>query len=223
MNRGISLFFSFVLLLFSFNSFAQQNDNLVTGNFQNVTFNEFVQKVEAQTNYHFYYEPSQFDSTTITISVKNAHLPSILDKIFSNTQLHYTIDKDNNIFITKGFTLAANLPYGFFNGEQTQPQPVAAKREPQAAGYINQKKNVKQEISVENKLFDIGIKRNGTPKGKVNIAGYVSDAQTGEAISGALIYLDHPAVQVRSDQFGYYSIILPAGQPYFKHYCSGHV
>ena len=210
MNRGTSLFFS-VLLLLSFNSFAQQNDNLITGNFQNVTFNEFVKKVEAQTNFHFYYEPSQLDSTAITISVKNAHLPSILDKVFANTQFHYTIDKSNNVFITRGFSIAANLPYGFFNGE-SDTAVAEAKREPQGAGYINQKRNVKQEISVENKLFDIGIKRNGAPKGKVNIAGYVRDAQTGEAISGALIYLDHPSVQVRTDQFGYYSIILPAGR-----------
>ena len=211
MKRGISLFFLFCLLLLSFKVIAQQNDNLVTGNFQNVTFNEFVQKVEAQTTYHFYYDASQFDSTTITISVNNAHLPSILDKVLGSTQWHYMIDKDNNIFITRGYTLAANLPYGFFNGEKDTSE-VASKRDQQVEGYINQPKNAKQEISVENKLFDIGIKRNGTPKGKVNIAGYIRDAQNGEAISGALIYLDHPSVQVRSDQFGYYSLILPAGR-----------
>ncbi|HEU5051708.1 MAG TPA: carboxypeptidase-like regulatory domain-containing protein [Hanamia sp.] len=209
MNRKKSLLFFIVLLLCSV-SYAQQNDNLVTGNFQNANFNEFVKRVEAQTNFHFYYEPSQFDSISITISVKDAHLPSILDKIFNNTQWHYTIDKDNNVFITKGFSLASNLPYGFFTGE-TDTAVTAEKRQPMEAGYINQKKNAKQEISIENKVFDIGIKRNGTPKGKVNIAGYVRDAQTGEAISGALIYLDHPSVQVKTDQFGYYSLILPAG------------
>ncbi|MGN6248790.1 MAG: TonB-dependent receptor [Ginsengibacter sp.] len=210
MNRKKYLVFFVVLLFCSVGSYAQQNDNLVTGNFQNANFNEFVRRVEAQTNFHFYYEPSQFDSITINISVKDAHLPSILDRIFNNTQWHYTIDKDNNVFITKGFSLAANLPYGFFTGE-TDTAVTAEKRQPMEAGYINQKKNAKQEISIENKVFDIGIKRNGTPKGKVNIAGYVRDAQTGEAISGALIYLDHPSVQVKSDQFGYYSLILPAG------------
>ena len=211
MNRLTCLFFSFMLLLFSAKSFGQQNDNLVTGNFQNVSFNEFVQKVEAQTNFHFYYDASQFDSTSIAISISRAHLPSILDKIFNKTKWHYVIDKDNNVFITQGFSLSANLPYGFFNGA-IDTSAAEGKRELQEAGYINQKKNVKQGISVENKLFEIGLKRNGTPKGKVNIAGYVLDAQTGEAISSALIYLDHPSVQVRTDQFGYYSLILPAGK-----------
>ena len=69
-----------------------------------------------------------------------------------------------------------------------------------------------KEISVENKLFDIGIRRNDVTKGNVNVAGYIRDAQTGESVSGALIYQDHPHVQVTSDQFGYYSLVLPAGR-----------
>src|SRR5690242_20249132 len=101
MNRGIRTLFLLTLSLFSLNGLAQQKDNLITGNFQNVSFNEFARKVEAQTDYHFYYEAKQFDSTTITISVTNAHLPSILDKIFNGTQWRYVIDKDNNVFITQ--------------------------------------------------------------------------------------------------------------------------
>lgn len=211
MKRGISTLFLLTLSLFSLTGLAQQKDNLITGNFQNVTFNEFVQKIEAQTEYHFYYEAKQFDSTTITISVTDAHLPSILDKIFNSTQWRYVIDKDNNVFITQGYSLSANLPYGFFNGE-IDTTSLAARNESGEPGYINQLKKVKQDISIENKLFDIGIKRNGIVNGKVNIAGYVRDAQTGEALSGAVIYLYHPAVQVKTDQFGYYSLILPAGR-----------
>src|ERR1035438_2403388 len=64
----------------------------------------------------------------------------------------------------------------------------------------------------ENKLYDIGIKRNDLPKGKLNIAGYVRDEENGESLSGALIYVEHPHTQVNSDQFGYYSLELPAGR-----------
>jgi len=210
LSHKLRYFSSTLLLFFSLNTFAQQNENLITGNFNQVSFNDFVQKVEAQSNFHFYYNPSQFDSTTITISVTNAHLPSVLDRIFANTDLHYFIDKDNHVFITKGFSLAANLPYGFFNGEQDTTANIA-KNESNSSAYISQKK-AKEEISIENKLFNIGIKRNEVPAGKVNVAGYIRDAQTGESISGGVIYLDHPRVQVSSDQFGYYSLILPAGR-----------
>jgi hypothetical protein len=210
-KRGTCLFFSLVFLLFSLNSSAQKNENLITGNFHNLTFHEFVEKVESQTDFHFFYDATQFDSVTITISVNNAHLAAVLDRVFNNTEWNYVIDKDNHVFVTKGFSLSANLPYGFFNGE-TDTTSVVAKNESGISDYINQPKKVVQDISIENKLFTIGIKRNEVPRGKVNMAGYIRDAQNGESISGALIYVEHPHVQVSSDQFGYYSIILPAGR-----------
>src|SRR6185312_16932082 len=136
---------------------------------------------------------------------------SVLDKIFSNTNWHYFIDKENQVFVTKGFALSANLPYGFFTDEKDTASLIANNNSGNP-GYMNQAKKAKQEISIENKLFDIGIKRNEVPNGKVNMAGYIRDAQTGESISGAFIYLDRPHIQVNSDQFGYYSLILPAGR-----------
>jgi hypothetical protein len=206
------LLFSFILLLTATVTSAQQpGDNLVTANFREATFNEFVQKIEAQTTYHFYYDPVQFDSIAITIAVNKAHLSSVLDKVFSNTTWHYVIDKENQVFITKGFTLTPELPSGFFNGKK-DTAAIIAKNEHDIPGYISKAKKAAPEISVENKLYDIGIKRNDVPKGNVNVAGYIRDAQTGESLSGALIFLDHPHVQVNSDQFGYYSLVLPAGR-----------
>ena len=84
MKKGICLIVSLILLFASVGAFAQESgDNLVTGNFHEVTFNEFVQKIEAQSSFHFYYVASQFDSISITISVTKAHLPSVLDNIFN--------------------------------------------------------------------------------------------------------------------------------------------
>src|SRR5665213_1004788 len=211
MKRVFCLSITFIFLFFHSDIYAQQEpDNLITANFTNVTFGAFVKKVEAQTSFHFYYTASQFDSLSITISVKAAHLPSILDKIFANTDWKYTIDKNNNIFITKGFSIAAELPFGFFDGKADTTQ-VTTKSRTAESSFISNSKKVNHEILIESKLFEIGIKRNEAPNGKVNIAGYVRDAQNGEAISGALIYIEHPHIQVTSDQFGYYSMILPAG------------
>ena len=83
MKRQIFIWISFILLFATQSAFAQESpDNLITGNFSEATFHEFVQKVEKQTSFHFYYDPSQFDSITITISVNKAHLSSVLDKVF---------------------------------------------------------------------------------------------------------------------------------------------
>ena len=98
MKSGIFFILFLCVMFFTQNNFAQELQNMFTGNFHEVTFNEFVQKVEAQTDYHFFYDASQFDSIIITISVTNAHLQSVLDKIFSNTNWHYFIDKENHVF-----------------------------------------------------------------------------------------------------------------------------
>ena len=212
MKQGLCLLITCILLFSHRNALAQiERDNLITANFKDATFNEFVKKVEEQTGFHFYYDVSQFDSMAITLSVKDAHLPSVLDRVFANTNWKYTIDKANNVFITKGFDIAAELPSGFFNGETDTAHRVAKRKTEQTLVSIKPEK-VSHEVLIESKLFDIGIKRNEVPKGKVNIAGYIRDAQNGEAISGALIYIDHPHIQVNSDQFGYYSMILPAGR-----------
>ncbi len=212
MKQVFCLIITFILLFFAGCVFAQnERDNLITGDFKDATFDEFAKKVEAQTSFHFYYTAYQFDSLSITISVTNAHLPSVLDRIFANTDWKYTVDKNNNIFITKGFIIAAELPYGFFNGAEDTARETA-KKEIEPASYSATPKKVSQQSLIESKLFEIGIKRNEVPKGKVNIAGYVRDAQNGEAISGALLYIEKPHIQVNSDQFGYYSMILPAGR-----------
>ncbi|MDP4283775.1 MAG: carboxypeptidase-like regulatory domain-containing protein [Bacteroidota bacterium] len=125
--------------------------------------------------------------------------------------MHYAIDKQNNVFITKGFVLSTELDAGFFNGKKNFARKDTSKsiENPE---YVDESKEAMQEISIQNKLFEIGLKLNTIPKGNTNIAGYIRDAQTGEAISGAMIYVEKPHVQVISDQFGYYSIILSSGR-----------
>ena len=107
--KQIACLFFFFSLIFSIHTYGQEKGNLVSGNFNNASFNEFVQKIESGSSFHFYYDPSQFDSVNITVSFNEAHLESILDKIFSKTRWHYLIDNDNHVFITKGFSLAAKL------------------------------------------------------------------------------------------------------------------
>ena len=212
MKHGIPVLFFCILILSSMWAGAQDvSPALISGDFQQATMEEFAKKVEAQTPYHFYFDLPDVDSLEITISVKKAHLPSVLDQIFNSTGLHYAIDRHNNVFITKGFAIPTELGTGFYNGRRNIPE-VAKENVAKKPANINQPKQINQQISVDNKVYEIGMKVNDIPKGNKNLAGYIRDSETGEAISGALIYVDNPHIQVTSDQFGYYSIILPAGK-----------
>jgi len=212
MKNGILILFYFVLLFSGMESVAQESkSDLISGDFQQVSFEQFAKKVEAQIPVHFYFDAADIDSIEITITLKNAHLPSVLDQVFSGTDLHYAIDRQNNVFITKGFTLATELGTRSFN-EKNEQREITSGNVAKESKNINDVKQINQQISIDNKLYEIGLKVNEIPKGNANLAGYIRDSKTGEAISGALIYTDKPHIQVSSDQFGYYAITLAAGK-----------
>lgn len=214
MNPGTRLLLILLILCSSTQTFAQQtNNDLITADFNQVSFEQFAKKIEAQTSYHFYFDPSKLDSVEITISVSKVHLPSLLNQVFHKTDIHYTIEK-NQVFITRGFVLPNESGTGFFSRGIDSVSMVAGEAT-DYSNYIRPAKKAVQEISIENKLFEIGLKVNTLPKGNVNLAGYIRDGLTGEAITGATIYVEKPHIQVASDQFGYYSIILPAGRHTF--------
>ncbi|MEO6963009.1 MAG: TonB-dependent receptor, partial [Puia sp.] len=53
--------------------------------------------------------------------------------------------------------------------------------------------------------------RNNGQAGAV-IGGYIRDGKTGEPVVGASVYIDNPRIGVASDQYGYYTILLPRGR-----------
>ena len=58
-------------------SFAQETKNdLISGSFNQASFEQFAKKIEEQTSFRFYFDPTQLDSISVTISVTNAHLPA---------------------------------------------------------------------------------------------------------------------------------------------------
>lgn len=195
-------------LLFQCYAHAQAKD-VVSGNFMQVKFDDFVSRVEAQTDYKFYYDRKQFDSILITIEVTNAHLPSLLDKVFAGSNFKYSIDKDHNVFVTKGKAIALNLPPGFLQGKDVsetsdEAGEITVENEP---GKVSA-----PQSTIENKLFEIGNPTQSPQSGKVNISGYVRNLESGEELSGVSVHLDDSKVQVMTDQFGYYSLLVPPGK-----------
>src|ERR1700722_16895761 len=85
-----------LLLLLTVTASAQ-NEKLISGNFQGLSFGQFVHAVELQSDYHFYYNLSPADSFSINIQVTNKPLKSILEQIFRDTEFHFAIDRDNNV------------------------------------------------------------------------------------------------------------------------------
>lgn len=199
----------FVGLLFSASLVKAQQNNLISGEFLGVPFKEFVSRVEAQTDYRFYYETGVMDTFKVDIQVKNAFLTSLLTKVFEETDFEFSIDRNNNVFITRGAPLQLNLPDGFFSGEKLIV--TEGKKPVKKTGAPIEPARLGVDVD-ENRLFEIGSHGGSRTGNRVNVSGYVRDADSGEELSGVSISVDGTRVQVMTDQFGYYSLLLSPGR-----------
>src|SRR5882724_7569466 len=103
-----------LVLLVGFLELSAQDKKLISGDFQGLNFDQFVQALESKSDYHFYYNAAQFDSFRVNLSVTNKILNSILDEAFLHTDFHYSIDEQNNVFVIRRFKIETKLPRDFF-------------------------------------------------------------------------------------------------------------
>src|SRR5690242_4320614 len=79
--------------------------HLVTGDFKDTRLDSFLLQLESQTGYQYYFLPKDVDSIRVNLSLNNKPLSDALSAAFEQTELHYAIDTENHVFITKGRTI----------------------------------------------------------------------------------------------------------------------
>jgi hypothetical protein len=211
-------FRKYILLLFGFLLFFSktfsQHELLIDGHYNGMSFDQFVHQIESESGYHFYFDTAQTNGITVDLIVHQKPLHKVLEEIFRQTDLHFSIDSDLNVFITKKFTLLTKLPPGFF-GKGTTLDSVPAP-DNLLPDYTEDLEKEKLNTSLENKLYEIGPRTNSIKQGKATLDGYIRDMKSGEAIIGASVYIDKPRIGVVTDQYGYYSLTLPRGRHLIK-------
>jgi hypothetical protein len=199
--------FSFCFLFFLQAAAAQQS-KLISVNFQQATIGQVVNDIESKSSYHFYYDPASFDSLKVTLQVNDKPLESILDLVFKNTDFHYAITQQQQVFLTKGRQIKTELAPGFLATTATNvSKPVST-----VADYTDDRDKKVAEATTENKVYEIGIKTNSIPPGNATLSGYVRDIKSGEAVVGASIYVVNTKTGVATDNFGYFTLSLPRGR-----------
>jgi hypothetical protein len=170
---------SFCFLYFLKIASAQQNNTkLISGSFQKATISQFVSELESKSSYHFYYDATQFDSLRVTLEVTDKPIETILDMAFKNTDFHYAITPQQQVFLTKGRQIKTELAAGFLGASalNAQNKPATVIEE-----YKDDEKAV-PEATTENKLYEIGIKTNNIKAGNAILSGYIRNIKSGEAV-----------------------------------------
>ncbi len=188
---------------------AQQSVvKLLSVNFRQAPITQIVTDIESKSNYHFFYDPPQFDSLKVTLQLNDKPLETILDQIFVNTTFHYAVLKQQ-VFLTKGRQIKTELAPGFIKSPVGTPQ---AKQEIAVADYTEEKDTKVAKATTENKIYEIGPKTNIINPGSSILTGYIRNIKSGEAVAGASIFVASTKTGVATDQFGYFAISLPRGR-----------
>ncbi len=193
-------------LLFFYSSQAQESKPLITGSFRNITAITFFHQLESQTSYHFYYDSLTASRVSINLDVKNEPLEKVLEKAFNNTVLKFSIDRQNNVFVTTRYQIITTLAGGYYNANERPNTTIVT--EDEVIDFTVEDKKTKVEVKDE--IHVIGIK-SMNDKGSAVVSGYVKNSKTGEPVVNASVYIEKLQRGLSTDQFGYYSFSITTG------------
>ncbi len=205
------IYFTIILLLAVKLLQAQNSTKNISVNFQQATIDQFAAELEVKSGYHFYYDRTQFDSLKITLQVNDQPLDNILNQALKNTIFRYAIlTPKMQVFITREKEIRTQPAEGYFNVKPGPAKPITPS--PVIDFTTTPVKSPVIEGTVENKLYEIGVKTNEIKAGKASVSGYVKSFKTGVAIPGASVYVSNTSIGVTTDQYGYYTLSLPRGR-----------
>jgi carboxypeptidase-like protein/TonB-dependent receptor-like protein len=209
--RYSCLFLLCLIFLFFFcsNIFGQkEKQDYISGDFKNLTIDQFIHELESRIDLRFYYDTAKTDSIRITLSVQQQPLSKVLELAFKGTDFFYAADEWGRVFISRKKAVATSLPAGLFSGKEVQKNQTPGI----SVDEEETKKSKIQKATLENKLYEIGDRSSASTQSRVTVAGNVIDAKTGEPIAGASIIIEKLGVGAVTDQYGYYAIAIPKGR-----------
>jgi hypothetical protein len=196
------------LVVSSYTAHAQQAPSSISGDFRNLRFEQFAQRIEAQTPYRFYFNPATLDSVTVQVQPNGWPLVAVLRQIFERSSLRFSVDEaTKRVFITPNYPLQTHLPDDFFLdapaiGSQPPSSPLSAA--PAGANRL-------AEVGTsEFRLYEIGPRQATPPNGRATLTGVVRIGK--EPVLGVAVFVDSPNIGTTTDKQGVYSLMLPVGR-----------
>jgi len=199
-------FLNILLFLFLISS-ARSQDNKLSLQFERILFKDLADTIEKTIPVKIYFSNKWVDSLYIDINSKNDSINSLFDKSIGNSGLSFIITDDNKIILSKGYSIKTN-----FRKEYLAYLEKNLSR-PDTTNYARTiEKTEDILINEEYKVFKIGNPSAIHKDGKVSLSGTLTNAETGEALSGVVVYIEKLKVGAVTNSVGFYSIELPGGQ-----------
>jgi len=202
MKKLLNILFLLVLL-----SSAYSQDNKLSLQFERILFRDLADTIEKTIPVKIYYSNKWVDSLFINIDSENESMNSFFNKSIRNNGLSFIITDDNKIILSKGYTIKTN-----FRKEYLEYLKKNLTKSDTFTYVHSVRKPENDLINEEYKVFKIGNPSTTNKEGRVFLSGNITNPETGEALTGVIVYIAKLKVGAVSNSVGYYSIELPMGQ-----------
>jgi len=190
-------FFIVIFALLLTQQLAAQEKYPVEWDYKTQSFREFVTKAETVLPVKFYYKEEWVADLKLSDYPDCVTLQAVLRNLFGGTSLHFFIDNAGHVVITRDF--AVKRPEVVTEDEKLYiPTTYFAE-------------SVDNQQKTENMFVEIGNRVDRNRPGNVTISGYVTNTDTREKVGGATVSLPKLSKGTVSNEYGFYSIILPRG------------
>jgi hypothetical protein len=170
----------------------------ISGMYVGMSFDRFAANIESETPYRFIYKEEDVNGIAVNLQLTNSELKDALDQIFAKTGLTYTIDRSNQVWITRGHKLTLEFPSDYFRIQE---------RSDLASGASDS-----LEAFAKNKRFLIGRASDNPQSRTATLSGVVTSIESGQPINGAVVLEKINYSQIVTDASGRYRLTLPKGR-----------
>ena len=186
-----------ILVLFISWSLGAQEKYEISGSFKDLSFKDFVKKVESLLPVKFFYRDEWVKDLKAGDYSDCLTLRCILDNLFRGTSLFYLIEESGNIVITNNYAIKVpGAPIEKDNNFLSLNEYVGSGQNQQMA----------ENISIE-----IGNPAEKNRTGKVVISGYITNKETKEPVPGATVFIQKLSTGTISNEYGFYTLTIPRG------------
>ncbi|PZX49179.1 TonB-dependent receptor plug domain-containing protein [Algoriphagus chordae] len=191
-----------LLLIFVICFFAEVNAQTkspkLTGMYLGMSFERFAERVESETDFKFYFKEKDVENLQVNLQATDSDIKMILSQVFAKTDLTYSIDSSNRIWVSKTRKIQIDFPSDYFLVQERQDMQA----------------NAGDSLSAfdKNKRFVIG-KSSDNPQSKTAVlSGVVTSIESGKPMNGAIVLEKVDYNQVSTDQNGKYQLTLAKGR-----------
>ncbi len=177
--------------------------DLISLQLDSVSFDAFIQELEQQTEYAFFYDPRWTRALKLSIHVDKRRLEEILDAVLADHELYYFVDKNKRVFITLSSPILSSLHSDSVRLQG--PERLTASNN-LIGDYVDTTRL--SSVTIESKVFQFGNPFSALPGEKI-LTGYIRSINTGEPVVNATVSIDGQMTAVQADAKGYYSIAIP--------------